>query len=630
MPENKEFNPHANLSGEENLRYRLSLEGRKTSEILRTAANPYAIRWAERVMISSEERKEINRPPDYYTRLSFDSLVTDRLNTLMLETYDSLPAELEIGEVIGKGEEISQEKREKLMETLGEVRGEFWSRWNILEAYRMRQRTSMDLEQVTIGVFTSLEKIYPEASDFGTIGRAKETLPGAERLGKMVDEALRAWCDIGEMPPGEGNIFAENRFKETYQKALDLVTERVLGGNRHIPQEKRAYDPYWQDAQNAARLALEIFRLFDLDVKYDYRENGGGFSDENQERWWQAFLKDPQLLNEISFEGGRNSGDLAKIAHFILRQLSEFAREHPRSIGAPATIGCFPNLTIDFMRMITVKSPIEIKGRKYLSLWKLWREYGVPFGELPWGRKNWEESPRLLENLGVISSEDREKLESRMQAGEKFEGIPEDVYDVPNTLQHFYAVGTVFKALTRKDWDQALDDCRNPNYLQGLNKGFENTFIPMTKGLGIEKKTMAKIVQLVKVNYLIGVLAANLPPGKSINRRKKTDLGVLTGGTMASRQQIKTINLSIGASSTAEGEIIDSVIQAAEESGFLSLTDEKLLKQEKALIKDGVKRARGFLPSETPSLFSSDEIGEIARSGLYSPINLKKKEGVRR
>jgi len=643
-PENKEqgFDRDFGLSRQERLRIEAEgLKGRKCQEIIRRTENPQAALWAGRQILSSEEGRETNQPPNFYVATSLLSTIDDRLSILRLGEEESLIKGWGLEEIVygqAKGalkeeKKLGKNERRGLVKGLIEVKNESWARWRILEAYRQHRMAGMDLEQVTVGIFTSLQKVYPEAGHFATIGRAKESLPGAEKLGVMVDNALRAWCDVGEREKEEGgfgNIFGDKRYEQTYQKALDYVTGRIIKEGLNIDEKEREYSPYWSDAQDAARLGLEIFRLLDLDVRYDLSKKGVGPKEAKEylNRLRAYLLGEDELREKCKFEGGQSSGDLAKIHHFILRQMNEFVRDHPRSIGAPAVIGCFPNLTLDFMRMTTIKLPIKIKTDKgeeksSFSLWELWREHEVSFRELPWGQKEWEEGPDILERHRAITKEQKREI---LLKGKAIEGVSQDAYDVPYTLQHFYAVGTVFNAITRKDWDKALGDCQNPNYLYGLNKGFETAFEMMADGSGLSGKaegeamsTMDKIRQLAKVNFLIGVLTANLPGGS------RKELERVTGKPLSSREAIKQINRSVGAEATASSEIVEGVIQAGKESGFLSSTnpeEREVLEKEEKLIKAGIKKRRGFLPGEANKIvrrfFKPDELEAIKKSGLYS------------
>jgi len=651
-PENKEqgFDRDFGLSRQERLRIEAEgLKGRKCQEIIRRTENPQAALWAGRQILSSEEGRETNQPPNFYVATSLLSTIDDRLSILRLGEEESLIKGWGLEEIVygqAKGalkeeKKLGKNERRGLVKGLIEVKNESWARWRILEAYRQHRMAGMDLEQVTVGIFTSLQKVYPEAGHFATIGRAKESLPGAEKLGVMVDNALRAWCDVGEREKEEGgfgNIFGDKRYEQTYQKALDYVTGRIIKEGLNIDEKEREYSPYWSDAQDAARLGLEIFRLLDLDVRYDLSKKGVGPKEAKEylNRLRAYLLGEDELREKCKFEGGQSSGDLAKIHHFILRQMSEFIRDHPRSIGAPAVIGCFPNLTLDFMRMISVEVPTKAwdekkkekkRIKKEISLWKLWRDGEISFGNLPWGKKIWEDGSKILREKGFITEEEKNDLTGEVK------GISQDAYDVPYTLQHFYAVGTVFNAITRKDWDKALGDCQNPNYLYGLNKGFETTFEMMADGSGLSGKAAAaaeeeeeamsimdKIRQLAKVNFLIGVLTANLPGGS------RKGLAAVTGRSLSSREAIKQINRSVGAEATASSEIVESVIQAGKESGFLSSTnpeEREVLEKEERLIKAGIKRRRGFLPGEANKIvrrfFNPDELEAIKKSGLYSP-----------
>jgi len=634
------------LSEEEALRRQAEYtQGRRRFEILRSCETPEGVLLAARQLVAGEEAREITEPPNRYTRDSVDEILQDRKDEAQIrlkpETLSAYGLEgLIFGAVIDKEgqrqvgkENLTPEQLKRLIDGLDLAQKEFWARWRLLEAYRQHRMAGMDLEQITVGLFTSLGKVYPEAGYLAIIGRAKETLPGAEKLGVMVDKAMRAWCDIGEgKVAGIPNIFGGPRFESTYQEALDYVTARIIGSvGKNIPPEERKYNLYWQDAQAAARLALEIFRLFDLDVTYDL--NCKDISPEEEEKWLnslKAFLLHFPgrygKCKEYDFKGGMNSGDLAKICHFILRQTNEFGRDNPRQSGAPAVVGCFPNLTVNFMRMITVEARTKDgKVSKKINLWTLWREKEIPFGDLPWGEAVWDSGVRILKEKGLLPAGAKE---------EEWEvsGIDQDVYDVPYTLQHFYAVGTVFSAITRKDLDKAFEDCRNPNYLYALNKGFENTFGLMADGLGLSKKTMTKIRQLAKVNFLIGVLVANTPDNKSDIRRWPSNV---TARPTAPPSFLRKIQLPrIYGEENDVNLLVDDAIEAAEQAGFLSSSsDPEQLEREKRLLALAVgkygllrsfagKRARrrGFLPSET-GWFSKEELEAIKNSGLYGPYD---------
>ncbi len=642
-------------------------KGRTNFEVIRRSEVPEAVRWAARNILWVEESRETPDPPNRFTRDSVDEAFENREAELRLRRQAELLGDWQLQELIFGGrldrktgelktgeETLQPEAIENLIHELGLTKEEFWARWNVLASYRFHRSLGLDLETMTVKRITSPGHAYPEMGWLKTIGTAKETLPNGERLGTMVDKALHLWCDIGEgKVDGIRDIFYGPRFESEYQLATNYITSKVLEEARskgkdipEIPENEREYSLYWQDALAATRVAEEIFRVFDLDVTFDQ----GVGKDIKPEDWeeWSKSLKgfishapgsSAEGASEWRFEGGANSSDLGKICHFILRQVNEFGRDHPRAIVAPAVVGCYPNLTVNFMKMATV----EVKkktGEKdtvgHFNLWTLWREKGIPFGDLPWGEKNWEGGIQRLKEAELLDQSASE---------EEYEviGISQDEYDIPYTLQHFYTVGTVWPAITRKDLDKAFMDIRNPNYLLGLNKGFENTFAIMMNGTGLwrlekEKKTMTKLRQLQKVNMLIGVLVANTidpNPDRRVegasqitSRRQITSATIVAMQRAASQDYTKDLN-----------RLVVEALDAAETSGFLSSTnpkDKKQLEREQKLLlraigkfgklealakTSGIKgepTRRGFLPSET-DWFDEEELEAIKDSELFVP-----------
>lgn len=611
-------------------------QGRRRFEVLRLCDNPAGITWVTRSIMAGEEELELTESPSPYTRNSTIELLHDRAEEARMRLAPDLLRKLDLEEPIfgsyqpfvggekyvGK-ETLGNDELKRLIDSLEANKKEFFARWRLLESFRQLRQAGSDLEQVTVGLFTSLYKVSPEAGWFKTIGQAKETLPNVEMLGTMVDGALRIWCDIGERKiPGIDNIFAGPRFESTYEQTLDYVTSQIIGVvGSDIPENERKYSLYWQDAKDAAVLALEIFRVFDLDSAFDLE-----LTDIKPDKVadWDKGLKNYLLhtpgagAGEWDFEGGQNSGDMAKICHFILRQVSEFGRYHPRAIGAPAVVGCFPNLTVDFMRMMTVEARTkkDKKSVKKVNLWTLWRDKEIPFGELPWGDAIWADGVAKLKEKQLLPQDAKEEELEVL-------GIGQDTYDVPYTLQHFYAVSTVFSAITRKDWDKALEDASNPNYLHGLNKGFESTFGLMTDGVGLKQETMTKLRQLAKVNLLIGIGVENVRDTKNRESNEQVIATPLASDPFLRRQRDADEKPTIGKYDPNVIEpksttLVDNIIDAAARGKFFTPLSKETQEKERKLFAEGIGKRRGYLPSET-GWFDADELEAIKRSDLYSP-----------
>lgn len=676
------------------------IRGRKLPEVIRSAETPEAIWWAMRTHVAHEERLgglSFVEPENRYSRDAMVGIFADRAAECKMLLNPSLITALgldrhkELGFAPESKPDLTPVQLKGLIDSLKEASKELWARWRIMGASRQHRGAGQDLETVTVKVFTSPSKVILEGDHFATVGKAKETLPGAKPFGDLLDEAMRVWDDIGEhkvlkkdadgneipkrdaegkiLRDKEGNIITEEDdlsifdravYEDRVQAAVVDVTEKIV--ERKIPEENRQYDLYWEDAENAAYLSLQIARILNLDSKWAV----SGLAEPIDSKIIEYLLHNPRDGVRHKVEFGFNASDLVKIQYFIARQVNEFGSEFgPRQTVMPAIVGRVPNLTMDFMRMAVVggerpktseeieidKKKIEEEEKKagktheeiekskektekekieeYVNLYTLWKEMKVRFGDLPWDKEKWPEGAKHFEK----------RFGGK---GWKVRGLQKDLIDIPLTLEQFHAVTTVFEMLTRKDLDKAFEDIQNGNYLFAQNKGFELTFLIMTRGCGLaklekKKKTMTKIRQLTKMNALIGIAVANTPDdwkneregfSKVTSRHTAHSRAIREGKAPRIHGVEVDLNLKI-----------DNMIEAAENVGFLtsaSPTDpfsEEQLKREKLLLAEslgsfgllarffkGKPTRRGFLPSET-GWFDEEEIEAIKDSGLYAPYN---------
>ena len=667
MPDREPFDSFGALPGaeggfeEERIRRQADyIAGREPTEILRLSDNSRAIRWAMRSVVAGQEGQKVTERPNSWVRSSMMEILESRRRMsqmrLLARTSEgkAIFDEFGLGRIlfgtiadkrsrVSEGaERLSRDELVELQSGLAATAEELEARWYMLEAVRQHLQAQRDLEEVTVKVFTAGWKIYPEAVDFGVIANAPESLPGAEKLGVMVDKGMRLWCDIGEgvgeaKEEGVPNIFGEGRYRKNYQLALEFVAERLLPIRIKagvVGDKKGSASPYWQDALDAARLSYLMCRVLDLDVAKDMTRTDIPAGEANKwERGLKAFLLHSPSADEgdYDFEGGMNSGDMAKLAWFILRQANEASKN--RHIGAPATVGCFPNLTFDLMRLSSVKAETTETGlpkvELNVNLWKLWRELGIPLGELPWSSVEWKDGVRVLINKGIIPA-DQANRQWRV------EGINEDFIDVPGNLQRFFAVVGVFNEITRKDGGKQLEEFQDPNAMMGKNKAFDTAFGLMGPATGLSKEILSKITRLTKINVLIGVLVANLPDNLSTMSTPANEFSVQRQMTPA--PVAREAGEPLKPYERLPETIVNNVLFAATRGKFLTNeADDRDRSREEAvllaravgkygLLSDGIFKKgekptrRGFLPSES-GWFSEKELDEIRQSGLYAPYN---------
>ncbi|MBI3290127.1 hypothetical protein HYZ78_01895 [Candidatus Microgenomates bacterium] len=578
--------------------------GRKMVEILNHEREPLVLREAMRNYLSTEERAVYLGPrrASEYVFESVERTMEDRISELKMAYYGSLPIVKEV-RVEGQSRDrkfipVYMEKAEArtLFGEFSRLHDEFLARVAMMDVFNFKQQWAGDVN----GFLGMLEARggarCPQGRQFTLMGRLSETGvdENGEKLkpfGQHVDKALRLWTDLAENKvKGIKNPSGEYFFSDHLQRSIDYVAGQLIG--RDIPdnlseEEKLDLGKKYDDAVNAAVLALGLFKIFDFHLTYS-----------------------------ISLDEDGNPGvsvsqlDAAKAAYTGTRQINERNRDHPYNPGLLAAAGVFPNLIKNFFQTVAVKLGSDAGARR-VDMWQLWREDGVPLGDLPLDKEKWDERLEYFKRRFPLVNFDTDL--------KKYEGMYEHAWLVPYKLAHDYArdiFGLIFNSKTK----DAMDTIQNPEAMLALNKAFGLGFDITYGTSGMTSRDTEALRQFTKVTYLGEVLVSMVeagqgtrgPVGKFIDRMKRP---------LVAKGNIKF----------HESDLKDTMIwDAAQVSGFVSPEepvsdsptqpeDFTRLVREKALYDKVVKERRGFLPHELIGSYFKDEeqVGRIYRSGAY-------------
>lgn len=577
---------------------------------------------------------------------------------------------------------------------VAEVRDEFIARSTILEVYKQQGQMAGDTKQYGFQFFIAPWRVKTEAKHYAAIGTAKESLPNKEDYGVLVDEAMRGWIDIEEgrvidpykrmkddtgdlldkKPPTDEQgriepVFNNDLYESKLERARKWIAKYRTGGDEQAVQTAwlllrhldihvsyamkggRLVDPKEPNKPGQGRRMLEILSAigkFDLRdyLAPPYKQLCADRGDLGETITTPEEVSDVSLVavGDVGVEASESTNDTAKANFIAVRQLAEFTKDNPRAVAAPATIGCFPNLTTDMLRMITF-------GDK--SMWELWRKNGVRFGEFPWDEKDKADNEK---KIGWKSPAD----------GKYYQGIAKTMHHVPYGLQGMYALGKVYESIMNDEFAKMGEQILDPSYLAGLNKAYELAFAIMwgrainikepklddsgqvvkekvTKEDGAEeevvvmvdqsekdpsKNTLKKLRQLTKLNMLAGWAIANTY-GNVNNPQNLVDrLGLpMVPDTllMQKPRQDRKAYLNL-------------LIDAATKSGFLSTRDhddgkkaikvnginaKSLYDAEVELLTEMVETRRlGYKPSALieRGWFGPEEIMKLNDLGVYAPF----------
>lgn len=641
-------------------------------EMLRRTYNPELFLYAVRKSVAGQEALIAQgQELDQWTLRNLRDTVDGRIHALSLEQYPDLVKRLGLKEfgMGGKEGQVTKETALAVLPIARQTKDELFARWTVLEALSKQMKMSADVGTYAKDYFLATWATWPEARHYSIIGNLSATPLIPERdpekeevvkFGTLVDEALRGWVAIAEQEPirkGEDkppikNLFAQEAFQDRIDAAMNWVISRLeVKSGYQLPDDEseRQVSLGYQELAEAANLALILFRQLDMDVKYCWRAK------EDDSAAKAKNLTD--MLNQVGdaldlykLEIGPLAKDSAKLTWWVLRSLAEAGRDYPASIGLPLLVGKFPNLSTDFMRMTRVKREVDRKkeikkieeekggplsetekkevkgGTQLISLYNLWRERGVEFGDLPWDILEWKDGITILDQaLGKKDSEDTERQWKIP------EGIAKQAFKIPYFLEIFYAYSKIYTVLTEADVSKTWAILNNPGELRKLNKAWSLVFSMVCGELLPTSGTTRRVMQLAKCNLTGASIVAQSRYGR---------LGKIPFHKSETLHKGPIVPFSKTIRKDDEPGYIAEQMTRARQAGFLTLpveerfgdkdwlTKEELAELEDATIRFIIKNKRALLPHEAcqiktregKSWFKDKELEAIAQSDLYAPF----------
>ena len=617
-------------------------------EILRRTYMPELFLFATRKSIAGQESLLTQgQEPDQWTFRILRDTIDGRKTALSLEQYLGIMQKYSLREYGLGGKDSQPVTKEKVLNMIPATeaaKAELLARWTLLEALSKQGKMSTDVGNYARDYFLATWATWPEARHYGIVGKLSaspiipERNPNKEVIsfGRLVDEALRGWDAIarqepiwpGGDKPSVKNIFAHEPFQDLIDKAVEWIIahlEKVSG--YQLPGEKVAREASlgYQDLAEAANLAFLLFRQTDMDVSYCWREKADS---DGKIVISDMLAQVTQAIDLYKLEIGPLAKDSAKLAWWVLRSLAEAGREYPASIGLPLLVGKFPNLTTDFLRMMSVIRETTDSGKKAtqaVSLYKLWRIHGVQFGDLPWDIEEWEKGKIVFDKSEVAGTRDSNGKEREWSTPK---GVTKTAFNVPYFLEIFYAYTKIYSVLTQADVTKTLEILTNPGELRNLNKAWSLIFSMMCAEL--EECTTRRVMQLCKCNLEGAAFLAN----------SALDLkGIDVENEQGKYTEPQAPDEAIRITKITKAAFLGMQIRLGKQAGFLTrakgapinddqLTTAELAELEELTIKEIVNKKRALFPSEACRIktrsgktwFNREEIQRIRNSDLYRPF----------
>ncbi len=618
------------LYGSERARGSAFLEG------LRTTENPQTLTLMARDIMAGWE--ELPRFFNGYAAQSNIGILTDRVNAYrrLATLPPDVRKELQLDDFLHT--KLEGPQLQEFLQTIEGVRDEVVARATVLEVYQQQLQMAGDTKSYAFQFFIAPWRIKTEAKHYRAIFNAGPTLKGSENFGDLVEEALQGKFDIAEglaVDPDTGkkinNPYDDDVFTETQiiENTDYLAKTRTRGDTQAIilaDELFRHWDAHVDYAttggQINARTNEILCAIGKVDSSVEARDKMGRVKTSKRrlpdgreigepvmvgdvlvEPYKKLIKQREEEFQDLAVEASDTTNDTAKPTALAVRQLAEFTKSHPRAVAAPATLGCFPNLTMSLPRMLALAEIDPTKQDHELGtikLWDEWRARRLKMKDFPWDQSEFKYN------------------------GKTYRGIAKMVHHVPYGLQAMYSCGKVYESIMRDDFAKAGAEIIDPGYLHGLNKGYELAFIIMLGSSGLDYETIVKLRQLTKVNMLAGYAVANTSYDVPKTGSKYIDhLKV----TMVPRQAVVSdtgIYLSrINAAATTAG-FFSETDRVAEKTVKLNGVDTKetLYEKEKKLLETIVKNRRlGVKPSLlVGDWFTQEEIDKMNELGVYAPF----------
>ncbi|MBN1169046.1 hypothetical protein JXA63_04110 [Candidatus Woesebacteria bacterium] len=459
-----------------------------------------------------------------------------------------------------------------------------------------------DVELYMVNAFQRLGKIRADSKHYAELLNLSESHKGFRPLGEKTQEAFnylresaegRAIVEVGGEKMALPDVFGFSR----NQGLMDLVIKKYivpkLGYTTaevtedSTPREKALRDKEELDNYRAALTALSLFRHWDLDAYYSV-----GLSVEDK----KGTLVSPGNLSKErldDLELATSYTDSSKALHFELRRATEWGkqeeqgrRDHPRTVGPPSTLGCYPSLTTHALAIMSAEVQLSRKDnpqeKKVVRMSIEKRVFGsgeidirekdenkkevvrtYTYDTVPLGDPSlWDnitildgDQPRLVDDPDLdirpvdTSQWERRDIEKVAERVMNFAmGAPTDAYEIPYKLQGYYAYKYMYAQFMRTDYKRLLDEVLNSDFLMKMNKPIDLGFNILTGGLGIDGKTANKLKEYMRVVFLGGLGASVIKnTGRdSLRAGKKMQNKTQVPGAIASEETIRLNILSAG------------------------------------------------------------------------------------
>ncbi len=551
-------------------------------------------------------------------------------------------------------------ERELLQITVEDGYRELRARTKLAEQLGVQEAFSGDIGQYLDAQFKRVSDTIP-TKFYEYIFGAKETAEGFVEYGKKVEVALRALSDIGEgnaeieidgrrkklpnifsMPANRGvQDIVMNHYILPKLQALRNLTklsedekwEKWKEQMNHIKSEEvtevmnELQD--WDD-RSAVITAIAIFRHWDLDVKYSIGRKGSG----------AAFDVDqipPDEWGQIERETGAASKDSAKL-DIEVRRASEWGRkrksngkferrEHVRPVGNPITFGVYPRMIITVPEVIVTQIPVDETIRQQVidtvgsdnfsfegtgssnKIELTVQQYAIDKQAKVLVRVNGEVEPRSI-NLNFPEASmanvgwDDAQIIGVDTNGEYLEiaaGPQSDAFHVPYQLAGMYLY-KMYEQIMRTDYLKQYQEAirvGDTNLLLSLNKPIDNGLFFLSRKYGIRKSTIDKLNNLIRANFLGGMMAQVEPLNSHQFQIERTQLSEHSeGGDYTSHAERR-------------------IIEAARVHSFLPLDEdgEDFTGPWLTIAKTVGKNRKGYKPSEIKingqPLFTEGELAEL-------------------
>lgn len=542
----------------------------------------------------------------------------------------------------------------------------------------------VDIQQYMVNRFLRLGKAMYESGHDGKILNLPPSYEnhelGAEfePFGEKVEKAFNAWIEVAEgravvdvkVMQVDGSMGTEQRLLPNHfamprnRGYMDKVIQGYIvpkigltfkpkDAEDNPKQETEITDKEEAvlalekfDNEAAAIMALVMFRHWNFDGYYGLGQEG--------------YTRNVGVVGEITSQELKHMkmdvvwGDITKAIMFEGRRQAEYRggpgktegrRDHPRPVGPPSTLGCYPMLTSHSLDLMTVqvdatnvnkpneRQKIDVSVYDFVygdgesvrerSEENETKGYGKKDKPVRWKYKKAERlgDPRIwdnaemrwgLEMVGISSLEGMSPEEKKQKLGELeikvldvVMGTPTHADNVPVGLQQYYAGKWMYEQLTRTDYQQQYNEIISTDLLKKMNKGIDIGLGIMATGQNIDKKTMKKLNEYMRITYLGGFEA-------SITRHVG-GRGIPEGEEMENRAQV----IPYG---TKPEQAMENVAMAAAVSGFIEAKEQegKLLDwkydSHKNLYEEIVHNRQAPTPFELEGeFFTTQELVQIKR-----------------